>query len=261
MTGAESHIEKLKGRLAAGEITVAEYERLLDIISDKSSSESINTTKKPASDQPLLEIKNKEHGAILLFHDRITTARNTRRLEEIKSIRYIGYILGVSFIPHTKSTSVSIEFTDSEKLYINEDRLLTSFGSHKALSKFYSYIAQQTFQARSDFLVEKLRSSGKLLLCDLWGPPPVHLSKDGILSNRDISIDLKNVRRSGKGIMLLGAETRFGYGGLSRSPDWVRVSEDGSKGAKGEIGFEVHKEDRDVVHNLLGWFSIEGNYL
>lgn len=273
MTDNESHIGKLKGRLAAGEITVVEYEQLLNIISDKISSETINPTKKPAADPPLLEIKNKELGTITLFSNRINIAEREIGFEEIKSIRYFGGGLTISFFPVQKDTIVTMKLNNSETISIQESRVYFSSGAHKALVKLYSYVSKETFQTRLDHLAEKLRGSGKLVLTDFSLLPQyddTYLSKSGIVTKGNVSVNLKEARR--RGTIQIGRNTQVLPGSVESNPNIVIICEEkiknpnistiiGGRLPKTAIEFTVYTEDKDITHSLLLWLSIDGNHL
>jgi hypothetical protein len=275
-----ANIEKLKERLAAGEISMDEFVQMRALITEKNYDNQSNA--KPtlgrlsdfvkskidrggSSNNPTLEIDNKEYGKIILSGDTIVIGGEKRKTDTIKSIGYGEDSFSINFVPITKGTIVNIVFTDGKSFHISEDRVYTSFGAHGKLNKLYSQLSHASFKTRLNLLANKLRKVGELNL-----DHGVTLMRDGTLTNGSISVNLK--KAGAHGDIAIGYEWQSLGLSSASNPNLISVSENkiktkitllgnSGKAQAGVIEFTVTLEDRDVSHSLLRWLSKEGNKL
>lgn len=250
------HIEKLKERLAAGEISIEQYRKLVELVSDGVDGVRTGNAAKLGT-APIIEVENKKFGKLSLFHDHILTAQLKKQLSEITSIIYYGFRGTTNLIPTSRVTSLTFKFADGVSLLLEEKRTYTAFDVHKKLGKIYSYIATKTFKSRLDFLVNTIRTNGKIELYK-----GIFLYRNGFLSDGISTVDLKTASSYGS--------LEFGYNTYSSySPNHVTASETKLKDAwftfsrlpKGTIRFYLGLTDPDITRSLLLWLSKENNVL
>ena len=196
-----AHIEKLKERLASGEISMEEFVQMKALIND--DNEDTNSpsakifgkvsgfvqdkmNKGLETNSTRIEISNKEFGSIILEDDALVISGERRLVSSIASVNYGSGSFSFNFIPMEKATYVRVVFDDGNVFNISEDRVYTSFGAHGKLTKLYTQLAKATSQKRLNALAGRLRANGQILLSS-----DVQLMRDGTVSDGKSIVNLK----------------------------------------------------------------------
>lgn len=277
-----AHIEKLKERLASGEISMEEFVQMKALITD--DSEDTNSpsakifgkvsgfvqdkmNKGQETNSTRIEISNKEFGTIIFEGDALVISGERRLLSSIASVNYGSGSFSFNFVPMEKATYVRVVFDDGSVFNISEDRVYTSFGAHGKLTKLYTQLAKATSQKRLNALAGRLRANGQILLSS-----DVQLMRDGTVSDGRSMVNLKKAATNGD----IGIGMEWQSLGLSNgsNPNLISLSETkiktrysfgfgGNAGSAkpGIIQFIITHEDQDVAKSLLLWLSKDENFL
>jgi hypothetical protein len=258
---SESHIGVLKARLAAGEISIAEYRELLAEVRAQSP------------DQRHLDAPPFETGRLLrefeqfrLFEHGIEINQQFHPLSQVVSVRGGQSYKSFNLVPSENRSSFAITFVSGEHASAIEERLVFGGKRHEALDHLLHEVRQVTFTHRLINLVRKLSENGRI---DLYKPPlggeeTVVLRKDGVVVTGTRTVDLKSAKASGT--FGLGTQWRALNAVSQKSnPTEVVISE--SRGLlsalipRDALRFTPYPEDVDVVHSLLGWLAEPNHWL
>lgn len=261
MPSDKDALEILKTRLAAGEISIAEYRELAAIVGAKGPSEPLPSSLPSPRGKLLAQIDD-----LQLHETGICVKGKWHPLADVTSVSGSSSSLSINFIPMSKTSSAYFSLATGEHISLDEDRVLLGGTRHKAIRNFYSCLQRLTLQSRLNRLATKLVSEARL---QIFQPPttvrtsPVFLTSDGRVQSGTRNIDLKAAKRTGT--FGVGTEARS----LSRSSHEYNTAEVVISEEKGLFGyiplnairFTPNVHDSDIVHSLLIWLAAEGNYL
>ncbi|RQP21867.1 hypothetical protein [Piscinibacter terrae] len=254
-------VNVLKARLAAGEISIAEYRSLLAEIGEDRSSP-------PSTEAPQYETGTLlgEFEQFRLFEYGVQVGQQFHPMSQVVSVKGGQSYKSFNFVPSQNRSSFSITFLSGEQASAVEDRLVFGGKRHNALIHFYDAVRQLTFKPRLTNLVSRLSDIGHL---DIYKPPfggedTVVLRKDGVIVAGTRTVNLKTAKATGT----FGLGTQWhALNAVSQktNPAEVVMSEErgllGTLIPRAALRFTPYPDDVDVVHALLGWLAEPSNHL
>ena len=244
--------EILKARLAAGEIDIDEYSRLLAVVTARPVSET------QPQGSVLAEVDD-----VRLYKNVLTSGGRILSLSEVVSVTGSSSSMSYNFVPISKSTWFSVRFVSGDKIFLQEERTYFSGARHKAIAKMYGLVRRSTFQSRLNNLAAKLLREDRIEIYNPYSDKAetVFLTSEGVIETATKSIRLKAAKEHG----MFGVGTEWQSLGLSRGYDTEEVVICESKGTlgfipRGALRFNVNIENADVTNALMIWLA-EGNVL
>lgn len=259
MASPPDPIDTLKGRLAAGELSVDEYHTLFAIIQEGDANSTLATSDDLTKGKLLAEVDN-----VRLFEHSIVADGVASPLADVVSVSGTSSSTSINFIPMDKRSSVGFTLLSGKSYWITEDRALFGSARHAAIRAFFSALRQATFSARFANLVQRLVREGRLEIFRSYTGEgePVFLSRDGALQSGTRVIDLKTANAAGT--FAIGVEQRSLGQSRAYNTEEVVVSEKrGTLGLLpfGALRFTPNVHNTDVVNALLSWLAKPDNKL
>jgi hypothetical protein len=255
---SEEAKEKLKLRLASGEIGAAEYLQLLSIIVDQDKNLTQNN---PTHSATILA----EHKGHTLYNDKIVSSDGTFYLiNQIDSISTTNFKQTINFIPIWKFTGFTCYFLDGKSFSLIETKTLFAGASHNSIANFCMKISKLSFKSRMEIIFQKIKAKGRYLV--RGSQDSCSITIDGKIEQGKKKIDLKEARKSG--FLCIGSKEISGITGVTNSshrydPNEIIVSSYSSN--NGRIPKDAIRcspsANSDVIIGFINWFSTDGNYL
>jgi len=258
-------LDTLNARLAAGEISVEQYENLRRVIVEDGASPSRTTT--TGSRGTVIAAAD----ALLLYKDAIDWQGHLYPISDVASVEGGSISTTANLIPLQKSTWLTVRLHGGPTIALSEDRTIFGAPRHKAIAYMHHCIRQATFKSRMNNLATRLVKEGRVKLYEPidkkyrprnYTDYPVFLTRNGQLEVGSRSFDLKSARREG----VFGVGTHWRSLGLSQGYDTDEVAIFEKKGIFGQVPrsavyFKANAEDTDIVNALLTWLAEPGNGL
>jgi len=273
---SSSPIDILKSRLAKGDISVAEYQSVLEQLTNTvhSGVAASDVGKKPSEITSAIQTASaKIMGAIsgpksydiptdaapleinkrfVIYGSFFEYKRNRFEFAEIVSI-------GANFDTQTinlvssSSTVVTLVLANAEKILLTGMSMITSGRTNNLVRAAYHILSEKTLAGRYKRYVDELETRGAVVLNENQLLPfgRVSLSQDGCLVKGSLRV---NLRLSAKNSSLI-IGTTWGsslQGGVN--PYEVVAGENGTSAFSRRIKFDVIF-DRDIVFDLIRKFS------
>jgi hypothetical protein len=255
---SEEAKEKLKLRLASGEIGAVEYFQLLSIILDQDKS----LTQKPQTYSTTIVAEHKGHA---LYNDKIVSSDGTIYLiNQVDSIITTNFKQTINFIPIWKYTGFTCYFYNGKSFSLIETKTLFAGASHNSIANFCMKVSQLSFNSRMEIIFQKIKSKGRYLI--RGSQDSCSITIDGKIEQGKKKIDLKEARKSG--FFCIGSKEISGITGVTYSshrydPNEIIVSSYSSN--NGRIPKDSIRcspsANNDVIISFINWFSTDGNYL
>lgn len=249
--------ELLELRLAKGEISVEEFEKILHVLEKRELSVTARETLAepiPRNEEPLVVIDD-----IKLYLTYISNSDGIRDLTDVLKVSGWNSTASFNFIPAYKNSVLEISFASYPPIKLSESRTVFGRGRHDVIQKFSSIVKQLTLKNRVSRLVDRLKNAGYVDLCSNNGEflKKVTLYKNGTLESRGLKFLISECCTVG--LFLIGTE-RHSWNGLNQSFDSNevvisdKVTKINSTFPSDAIRFSPFLEDVDVVHVLLKRF-------
>ncbi|MGZ5056336.1 MAG: hypothetical protein ACXWAT_15535 [Methylobacter sp.] len=263
-----SPIDTLNQRLANGEITISEYNQILEKIRNTGGSSPTGTKdilKQGASiSRKLLET---------LFGSKLyPTPTDAEPLQitsdltlygtffvykgeqfsflDIKSIGFQGHSQTINLIPANSSVHLHIVMNNSKSIFLSGMAVIIQSGRNKRLGAAYQILSSKTFERRLREYVDELNSNGFI---EVGNIVKVKITKDGYLVKGGSKVNLRISAQ--KKFLFLGVEWADFGNNSSRNPYEVLAGESGTGMFSDRVRFKV-VNDRDVVFTILRHLSV-----
>jgi hypothetical protein len=247
----------LDRRLAAGEISMDEYERILNILNEDGSEQDFQryaSAQLNSKNDLLLDVGD----GFELFRHYIIYKNRKFLHSEITSLGYGRFYFSMNGIKMSDSSSLSIELQDGYQIKLSEETGMLRFRGNKGklLEKAYQILQPATFQMRLNRLAGLLAVNRYI---KIQSSPLTKLYPDGLIeSENGTKINIK-ISRLNKGLFLGTSFNSLG-GDYSSSPDEINIIEQPKLFRKKQIKFTL-STNQDAWKALLIWLSEEGNVL
>ncbi|MDP2323167.1 MAG: SHOCT domain-containing protein [Gammaproteobacteria bacterium] len=247
----------LDERLARGEISVEEYERIRDAL--RPPGEDSATAPRPAQlakdSRPIASVDELD-----VYEDRIVVKGERVEFSAIRSVKDSAYKMSINFMPVSRMASLLITLTDGRFFVYYEDRALLGIARCGRITKAGAVLRAATFRHRRIDFATRLRSVGRIPVAESE-QGNVFITSDGCLEQGQLRIDLKQAARTG----VVGQGTHAGVGANSSSNSSEIVAGYEKPGWAGwgpnTIRFEPYLEDPDVVGSMVEWLAEPNNTL
>jgi len=169
---------------------------------------------------------------------------------DIKSLSFSRFVSTMNFTPYINQTSFSIIFDNDERIYIDIDKWITRGEKSKLLEKCFYFLQENTFQIRSNKIINALNKDGYIK----FGCPEVCLYVDGTIEDEK-SHRLK-ISKSTKSLRIGFGKGNYRY----QDPDEIRISDKPRPfldidvfESKNTIKFHLY-ENKDIIRALFEYF-------
>jgi len=234
---SEDPISILKRRLAMGEISIEEYNKLSAIL-DSDRQQGIPTSKETThQDTPVIMIDtNNWFGNITFAHSGITY-----RIDEITTVKSNSITTTMNFVP-SHYTGFSLTLLNARDLVYTGYSFAIKTQKVKNLFEAYNYISKKTFEQRVNFYISQIQENGYFQYQDYL-----------IYSNGDIKHKKTTVNIAEAGLqdnVEIGRNSSFGWNSYY-TPDEINIYQK-IPGKFLPLAVRLKtKENRDVIYSIV----------
>lgn len=264
---SSSTIDTLNQRLANGEITISEYNQILEKIkkpADSSFTGIKDVLKQGASisgkfletifgsnsyitptDAEPLQIT----GDLMLYGTFFVYKAEQFSFSDVKSVGFQGYSQAINLIPSYRSVHLHIVMINGKSIYLSGMSIIIQGSLNKRLGAAYQILSSKTFERRLREYLAELNTNGFI---EVGNIVKVKITKDGYLVKGGSKV---NVRISAQNnFLFLGVEWGGFGNNRSMNPYEVLAGESGTGMFSDRIRFKI-VNDRDVVFTILKHLS------
>lgn len=259
-------IDTLNQRLANGEITISDYNQILEKIKKTGGSSSTGTKdvlKQGASiSGKLLETifgsnsyttptdaEPLQITGDLTLYGTFFVYKGEQFFLDIKSIGFQGYNQTINLIPADSSVHLHIVMNNGKSIFLSGLSVIIQGSRNKRLGAAYQILSSKTFDRRLREYVDELNTNGFI---EVGNIVKVKITKDGYLVKGGSKVNLRISAQ--KNFLFLGVEWGGFGNNSSMNPYEVLAGESGTGMFSDRIRFKV-VNDRDVVFTVLRHLS------
>lgn len=243
-------VETLRKRLASGELSIAEYEKLLKALA-KTSIESLGSPKKENIERMVASFEN-----FLLYESYILIDNKRYPLADLTMVTSYAREVSFNFVKGLES-GFTVTLKDGACHSASNDSTWPfKRERYNQIRQFGAKLKAVTAEARMNNTVRELKDHGKILVGrGNRKEPEVYLTIEGKITTAIREFDIKSC--AAKGTFGVGVVSINNY----RAPDTVLIS-NGKKPLLGygkeSLSFDLAANE-DVLRGLLLWFARPNN--
>jgi len=264
----ENYIEILKSRLARGEISLDEFEKVASTLND-----SLFSGAEPEAflgKAPLIEVDNKKLGHIALYEDHIKLGNTVLAIADIASFEDSNSVHKINGGSVMRRSSFYLSDKRGNTYSVHEERVFRSEAdtNHAKVRGIADTLKKKTFARRMNALVTKIRQLGMLRIgIGDHGSTPVLLDKNGTITCGAFSGTLRNAKT-----LVMGTRNKGLLASANYDPKVITFSEEQVGGrfdlrdtlfgrARNSLQFHIEALDTDITAALLDWLRDPNNRL
>lgn len=245
-------IDTLRKRLASGEIDIAEYKNLLQIINSL-NTRSLESPQKTNAERLMASFEN-----FLLYENYIQIGDKKHFLADVTVVTTYAREVSFNFIKSLES-GFTVKFQENTCYSASNDSTWPfKKERYEKIRQFGAKLKSMTAQSRMNNVVKKLKECGKILIgSSNKKESQIYLTKEGKITTAIREFDIKSC--AAKGTFGVGVVSINNY----QSPNKVLISNEGKSilgYGKESLSFDLAVNE-DVLKSLLLWFADPGNVL
>lgn len=254
----ETPMDILKARLARGEISVEEYQRLYLLLRNEyaPARSSLSPEQQLDCGRPVAGVDD-----LILCERALKYQGDIHALDAVQSVRGGQDRSTVNGITAHRHTYLRVILGDGTQIEVAEGRAWRGGKRHDAILETLRQLQQLTLASRCDYVWRRLAADGSLRLTTpgLLARDPAYLYSDGSIGNSRMRVGIREAHLTGT---LVFGHSQGHYPASSYSPDDIVISD--KKAPKllalpltHKIVFTVNELDPDVVRAIISWYAAQ----
>jgi len=230
----------VKKRLALGEISIEEYQKLVHTLRCSKNATPIQEFKK---DVPLLEIDS----CNWFGHETLRYKNNTFNYEDITAIDYGFSTLTINLILSTHFLSFTVLMKTGEFLKYSTQSMLIKTNKYKVLSKALDHLLKATYKHRMKYYLDQFEEKGFIEYDGCIIRPSGDITKGTVTINISEAANNNNI--------VFGRRSSFGSKSFY-TPDEITIKSTDNRNYESiAISLDYNK---DIISEIITFFATSG---